>query len=81
MLDKKQTENENSCCSIHKYEDMISLTSLEVHVILDSLHIWELTRTVNLIANKPDVVVWKWTADNNFSTASAYACIYVPANT
>lgn len=48
-------------------------SALTVQVLLDYLLIWDLTRDITL---RPGVL-WKWTTDQNFSTASAYKSFFI----
>jgi len=48
-----------------------------VQVILDFLLVWDITRTITLRAGTPDRLLWKWTSDQNFSTASAYKAFFI----
>ena len=41
-------------------------------MILEYLHIWDLTRQIQLVESQPDKICWKWTSDKLFSTSSAY---------
>jgi len=48
--------------------------ALTVQVILDYLLVWDIIRQRQqpLNLNTPDIFRWKWTADGQFTTASAY---------
>jgi len=54
--------------------------ALTVQVILDFLLVWDITRTITLRAGTPDRLLWKWTSDQNFSTASAYKAFFIGQN-
>lgn len=51
--------------------------ALTVQVILDYLHIWDLTRDIHLDADQRDRICWKWTPDRQFSTSSAYSAFFI----
>ena len=51
--------------------------ALTEQVILDFLLVWDITRTITLRAGIPDRLLWKWTSDQNFSTASAYKAFFI----
>jgi hypothetical protein len=42
-----------------------------------TFNIWELTRSIVLHSGSPDRLVWKWTTDQCFSTASAYGDFFI----
>ncbi|KAF8655413.1 hypothetical protein HU200_061155 [Digitaria exilis] len=50
--------------------------ALTVQVILEYLQIWELVQQVHLDDDLPDRVLWRWTADQQFTTASAYQAFF-----
>lgn len=50
---------------------------LTVQVILDYLFIWEKIRNRSVDATVEDRPLWKWTADNTFTTASAYQAFFL----
>ena len=52
--------------------------ALTVQVILDYLLIWDIIRQRQqpLNLNAPDIFRWKWTADGQFTTASAYKAFF-----
>jgi len=51
--------------------------ALTVQVLLDYLLIWDLTRNIILHPEIPDRLIWKWTGDHTFSTASAYRAFFI----
>ena len=51
--------------------------ALTVQVLLDYLLIWDLTRDVTLRPGVTDRLLWKWTSDQTFSTASAYRSFFI----
>ena len=51
--------------------------ALTVQVLLDYLLIWDLTRDVTLRPGITDRLLWKWTSDQTFSTASAYRSFFI----
>ena len=51
--------------------------ALTVPVLLQYLHIWDLTRGVQLDESQCDRVCWMWTLDRVFSTSSAYASFFI----
>jgi len=57
--------------------------ALTVQVIMDYLFIWDTIRQwqQQRNTNTPDVFRWKWTADGNFSTASAYRAFFLGQET
>ncbi|KAF8669944.1 hypothetical protein HU200_051126 [Digitaria exilis] len=50
---------------------------LTVQVILDYLFIWEKVYRWSLVQDVEDRPIWKWTADNKFTTASAYQAFFL----
>lgn len=50
---------------------------LTVQVILDYLFIWDKIYHWQLIEDVEDKPIWKWTADNKFTTASAYQAFFL----
>ena len=50
--------------------------SLTVQVLLEYLQIWEQMQHIQLFSH-PDRVCWKWTADQTFTTASAYQSFFI----
>jgi hypothetical protein len=51
--------------------------AVTVQVLLDYLLIWDLTRNVVLHSDVPDRLIWKWTSDQVFFTASAYRAFFI----
>ena len=51
--------------------------ALTVQVLLDYLKIWELVEATDLHNNTQDKLLWKWTPDQKFSTASAYRAFFL----
>jgi len=51
--------------------------ALTVQVLLDYLLIWDLTRNVVLRPDVSDRLIWKWTSDRVFFTASAYRAFFI----
>lgn len=51
--------------------------ALTVQVLLDYLNIWERMRSITLDDSVQDKVLWKWTGDHCFSTASAYRAFFI----
>jgi len=50
--------------------------ALTVQVLFEYLQTWDRMQLIHLNAN-PDRVCWKWTADQRFTTASAYQSFFV----
>ena len=44
---------------------------------MDYLRIWDLVEQTQLHTSTPDKLLWKWTADHAFSTASAYRAFFL----
>lgn len=51
--------------------------ALIVQVLLDYLNIWERVRAITLQSSAQDKVIRKWTADQCFTTASAYRAFFI----
>lgn len=51
--------------------------ALTVQVILDYLLIWDLVDATTILPGVPDKILWKWTADSMFTTASAYRAFFI----
>jgi len=51
--------------------------ALTVQVLLEYLHIWELTRGIQVQVNQNDRICWMWTSDMIFSTSSAYRSFFM----
>ena len=51
--------------------------ALTIQVLLDYLRVWDLVETTELHTDTQDKLLWKWTPDQNFSTASAYRAFFL----
>ena len=51
-----------------------------VPVLLDYLRLWSIVRNVQLTANNPDVLRWRWSASMSYSSSSAYHALFVGAS-
>lgn len=51
-----------------------------VPVLLDYLRLWSIVRNVQLTANSPDVLRWRWSASMSYSSSSAYRTLFVGAS-
>ena len=49
-------------------------------VLLDYLRLWIIVRNVQLTANSPDVLLWRWPASMSYSSSSAYHALFVGAS-
>jgi hypothetical protein len=63
-------------CSQRSWVQDIS-GALTVQVILDYLLLWDLIEATQLTHGVQDKFLWKWTADNIFTTASAYRDFFI----
>lgn len=50
---------------------------LTMQVISEYLLVWELTADIQLVADCPDRWTWRWTVDGAYSSASAYAAMFI----
>jgi len=51
--------------------------ALTVQVLLEYLQTWDHARQINLTADQPDRICWRWTSDRVFSTSSAYSAFFI----
>lgn len=51
--------------------------ALTVQVILEYLHVWDLTREIQLADCQNDRICWMWTLDKVFSTSLAYRAFFI----
>ena len=63
-------------CHARKWVQDIAGT-LIVQVLLEYLKVWELVDAIVLCTNTQDKLLWKWTPDQNFSTALAYRAFFI----
>lgn len=50
---------------------------MKVHHLQQFIAIWDFTQNVQLDASTPDKIIWKWTANGEYSASSAYRAPFI----